>query len=114
MPTRRLSSDQLEVALEPLLLIVEQRTDGAHVEDTEAGPHLGEYLRDDRKKRRLGLPASGRGEDHEVSPAQIPFDRRTLDVPQLSPTERVDDVVLQGWVEPVESVHASISMSSTD
>ena len=77
VPASRPSSDQVEVSLEPLFLVVQQGPDRADVKDRQAVPGLGEHLRNDREEGRLGLAACGRGEDDEVRPVEIRIDRQT-------------------------------------
>jgi hypothetical protein len=82
-------TNQLEVPLESLLLVVQKRPNGADVKYGQTGPALGQHLRDDREKCCLGLPACGRGEDHHVRSVQARIYRQTLHGSQFPPAEGI-------------------------
>ena len=104
---------QAEVALQPLLLVVQQGSDRADVEDAQPVPGFGQHPGEHGEERRLGLTARRRCQDDEVGPVEEGVDGQLLDGPQLSPAEGIDDVVLEGRVQSVECAHRSSSMSST-
>ena len=63
-------ADQAVVALQPRLLVVQQRLERADVEDGQPVPGLGQGLGEQREEGRLGLAAGGRGQDEQVGPVQ--------------------------------------------
>ena len=106
-------SHKLEVPAKAFLLVIKQGTDGADVQNRQPLQAFGEYQRDDRKERRLGLPSSGRCKNDDVRPIEYRLNRQTLHGSQFPPSERVYDVVLKGRMKSVEVCHVSSSMSST-
>ena len=106
MPDGRLAPDQPVVAPQPLLLVVEQRLDRADVKDRQPAPRPSQGLRDQREEGRLGLAPGGRGQDQQVGALQGRVDGQLLHRPQRAPAQGVDDLVLQGRVEPVERLHS--------
>ncbi len=106
-------ADQAEVSLQTLLLIVQQGTDRADVEDAQPVPRLGQHPGDHGEERRFRLAPRRRCQDHEVGPVEEGVDGQLLDGSQLPPAEGVDDVVLEGRMQATEPAHRSSSMSST-
>jgi hypothetical protein len=85
----------LEVASEPVFLIVEEGLDRADVEDRQSLPRLREHLRDDGKEYRFRLPAGSRRKDYEVGSIEVGGYGQSLDGSQFPPAEGVDDMVLK-------------------
>ena len=66
-----------------------------------------------RKERRLSLTPGRGSQDDLVLSRKERLDRRLLKWPQLTPTQTVDDVMLQRRMQLVEWVHSDSSISST-
>ena len=112
MPNGDGSTDQSSVMGQPLLKVVEQSLDRADVQNTGASPRLRQHLRQDRDGSCLGLPSRGRGQQQAVCAGMNRCDGCKLRGSQGTPAQRVDDVVLQGWMQLLEFAHSS--MSSTE
>jgi len=87
VPERRSPTDQPQVLVEPLLLVVQQCLDRADVEDRDARPCLFEHLRDHGEECRLGFSSRCGREDHQVRAGLKGLDRQRLNLSQLSPAE---------------------------
>ena len=66
---------------------------------------LAEHSRDDRQDCGLCLPSRSRSDDHDVVTSQHYRDDFLLKRPEFSPTQTVDDVVLQAWMEEIKRWH---------
>ncbi len=66
-------------------------------------PVLRRHGREQREGRGLGLPAGGGREQEGVSTIEDRVDGMLLQRPQRRPTQRVDDVVSEDRVEPVDA-----------
>ena len=113
VPAGRSPADQPEVPFQPLLLIVQEGTDRADVEHAQAGPGARQHPGQDREERRLGLAACGRRQDDQVRPVEETLDGEVLDGSEIPPSQRVDDVMLERRMQPIEGIHRVSSMSST-
>ena len=102
VPASDPSADELAVAFEPPLEVVEQRPQRAYVQHRQAPPVLGEHPRQQRQHRRFGFAAGGGGGGDQVVPGENRFDGGGLQRPQHLPAEAVDDVMLDGRVEALE------------
>jgi hypothetical protein len=78
--------------------VIEQRPDGAKVEDAQSTPILLEHPREDRQHSGLCLPSRSGGDNHDVITPQYYRDYFLLERPELSPTETIDDMVLKAWM----------------
>ena len=106
-------SNQLKVALEPLLLIVQQGPDRADVEDHRPVHDSVSICEMIGKNAASVLPPAVGARMTRFAPSRKASMDSILDGPQLPPAEGVDDVVLEGRVQSVECAHRSSSMSST-
>ena len=113
MPASGPPSDQAKVACQPLLLVVEESTDRAHVQHREPGPRIGQHLRQDRKERSLCLPTCGWSQDDEIRSVEVSVDGEALDGTKITPSQGVDDVVLKSRMQAIKGTHRASSMSST-
>src|SRR6185312_7999629 len=95
MPTGRSPSDQGEVFLKSLFLVVQKRPNRADVENRKAVPSLREHFRNDRKEGRLGFASGSRRKNHEIGPREKRIDGQRLNVSQFPPTKGIHDVVLE-------------------
>src|SRR5271166_2160525 len=96
MPASGTPTDQAKVAFKPILLVVQKSTDGAHIKYREAGPRIGQHLGEDREERRLRLSSCGWCQDDEVRSVEVSVDGEILDGTKITPSQRIDDVVLKG------------------
>ncbi len=96
------ASHEPEVAFQPRREVVDERFDGADVEDREAPPIFSEHPRDGGKGGGLGLAAGGGSEHDRVVAVKELRDHLVLEGPEVAPAEAVDDVVLEQRVEAVE------------
>lgn len=81
---------------------------------TPGAPHPSLSIRESRGSMAASVFPPRRGGLHQdVAPVQDGGDGLLLVGPQRRPSQRVDDVVLDGGVQPVERAHSSSSTSST-
>jgi hypothetical protein len=102
VPAAHSPADELPVAVEALVEVVEQRPQRADVQHGQAPPILGEYPRQQRQHRRLGLAAGGGGGSDQVVPGEDRLNGGGLQRPQPPPAQAVDDVMLHGRVQELE------------
>ncbi len=114
VPQSATAPNKAGVIREAIIQIIEQRTNRADVQNTETSPILLHHLGQHGKHGGLGLAAGGRSEQEAVQPVQNRCDRFVLQRAKLAPAERIDNVVLQGRMEPVESRHSFNSTLSTE
>src|SRR5208337_3142298 len=98
MPASGPPSDQAKVACQPLLLVVQKSTDGAHIKYREAGPRIFQHLGEDREERSLRLSSCGGCQDDKVRSVEVGVDGEILDGMKITPSQRIHDVVLEGRV----------------
>ena len=100
------AADQAVVALQPLLLVVEQGLDRADVEHGQPvpaarpGPGRSAGRRPPRSCRRRSGPGPA-----GCAPSRTAVDRQLLHRPQRPPAQGVDDLVLERRMQPVEGGH---------
>ena len=95
-------SDQGAVGLEARLEVVQEGLDRTDVENTQPAPLFGQHPRQQRKHCGLGLAAGGGRQQQDVVAIQHRTDGVLLKRPERPPPERVDDVMLKGWMQTLE------------
>ena len=75
--------------------VVQQRLDGADVQNGEAGPAIRQHPGENGKEGRFRLSTSSRGQDDQMLTGQDGRDDVLLKGPQVTPAQTVDDVMLQ-------------------
>jgi hypothetical protein len=79
--------------------VVEQCLEGAEIQNAQSPPILGEHSRKRREERGFSLSAGRRGEQQHMLPIQYWGDAALLQRTEFPPTQRIDDVMLDGWME---------------
>lgn len=102
VPLERPATEQVRVASEPMLLIVQQGANRGHVDHRDRRPVLAVHEREQRKHGCLGLATGRGGQDDAVGPGQNGADALLLDRTQLAKAQGVDDLILQRRTERVE------------
>lgn len=103
---------QGRIAAQASFQVVEQGLDRTDVQDTQATPVLGEHARQHGDDRRLGLAARGGRKHQTMAAGQDGRNGRKLLWAQRLPAERIDDVVGNRGVKPIEGTGTHSSMSS--
>ena len=95
-------SQPARVVLQPGQQVVQQRLQGADVDDRKPGPALLLHRRQQREDGRFGLAARGRREQQRVRAVQHRAGGLVLQRAQRLPAEAVDDVVDDNRMQPVK------------
>ncbi len=113
VPKRGSSTQQGTVPLQPHIQVVQQGLDRTDVQDTETRPAFGQHTRQNGEEGCFRFATGSRGKDDQVVTGENRRDDSLLKRPQFTPSQAVDNMVLQGRMQAIKMAHKSNSISST-